>query len=48
VRGHKLEYLLSLTYLEKVFFQRARIEHYNEEKLKWTSILSEVFGGGEQ
>ncbi len=47
VHGQKLDYLLNLTHLEKVLFRCARNEHYEEEKLKWKSILSELFGGGE-
>lgn len=52
VQGHKLEYLLNMTQLEKTFFHCARNEHYEEEKLKWKSILSEIIskilaGGGE-
>lgn len=47
VHGHKLDYLLNLTQLEKVYFYHARNEHYEEEKFKWKSILSELFGGGE-
>ncbi|WP_207652741.1 hypothetical protein [Clostridium puniceum] len=47
VRGFKLEYLLNKTHLEKAFFHCARKEYYEEEKLKWRSILSEAFGGGE-
>jgi len=47
VRGYKLKDLLNLTYLEKAFFRCARMEHYEEEKIKWRSILSTVLGGGE-
>jgi hypothetical protein len=48
VRGHKLEDLLNLSYLEKVFLHYARLEYYEEEKLKWKSILSDVMNGGER
>lgn len=40
VRGHKLEDLLNMDYIEKLFLHYAREEYYNEEKAKWNNILS--------
>ena len=41
VRGHKLEDLLNMSYLEKRFLYHARIAYYEEEKAKYKAL-----GGG--
>lgn len=42
VRGHKLEELLNMSYLEKRFLYHARIEYYEEEKAKHKALGGEI------
>lgn len=44
VRGHKLEDLLNMDCIEKVFMHCAREEYYKEEKAKWDNILRGIGG----
>lgn len=41
VKGHKLDELANLSYIEKVFLHCAREEYYKEEEAKYKAL----FGG---